>query len=367
MKGSKLAAARYAQLQTLARVHAVQKHFSPVTIIQRFFRGFRVRLRLLAEAYDRRVLPFPPSLIASFRRPPPPAFTAHELSSVRVPLSGTAAAAAPGSFEPTTPPVSRRSLSLQTDTLPRPAALQPVLFEERLPLSRTRTSTSVNAIGSAAMSGVGVVQPPPSARSPPPPVASGFRHSRTTARTTKAPTAQPELMYAYALFIIINNHCCILQIFRVIKNMSVNSTRDNNLFISREAMFASQTRAVKSKLYSLLYGDLCTSRVPTAGAFEKGALDEFASDESRPRAQAYERSTLQRMLQVKTSPSKLLAKMLLAHASTRAQPMPRRVRSAGALTSVRPAAALGAEQVAEADEERKREQLLFVPFRYRSL
>lgn len=231
----------------------MQKHFSPVTIIQRFFRGFRVRLRLLAEAYDRRVLPFPPSLIASFRRPPPPAFTAHELSSVRVPLPGTAASAsataagAPGSFEPTTPPVSRRSLSLQTDTLPRPAALQPVLFEERLPLSRTRTSTSVGAIGSAAMSGVGVVQPPPSARSPPPPVASGFRHSRTTARTTKAPTAQPELVYAYALTI---NAVRILQIFQVIKNMSVNSTRDNNLFISREAMFASQTRAGKSKLYS---------------------------------------------------------------------------------------------------------------------
>ena len=207
LKGTKLSAARLAQLKTLAQVHAVQKHFSPVTIIQRFFRGFQTRMRLLADAYERRVLPYPsslpPPLTSSYRRPP--VITPREISEraaaalatqspVRVPLLGAMAGTGTGggaTFEPSTPPGSRRSLSLQTDVVQRPAALPPVLFEERLPLSPTRTSGSFGAGG--------VPQPPPSVSSPPPPIASGFRHSRATARPSKAASAQTPLVYVQML------------------------------------------------------------------------------------------------------------------------------------------------------------------------
>ena len=203
IKGTKLSAARLAQLKTLAQVHAVQKHFSPVTIIQRFYRGFQTRMRLLADTYERRMLPYPSSLsppfISSYRRPP--VITPREISEraaaalstqspvlVQFPGATAGAGGGAGAFEPNTPPGSRRSLSLQTDVLPRPAALPPVLLEERLPLSRTRTFGSFGDAGAP--------QPPPSVTSPPPPVASGFRHSRTTARLSKAPSAQTALMYA---------------------------------------------------------------------------------------------------------------------------------------------------------------------------
>ena len=206
IKGTKLSAARLAQLKTLAQVHAVQKHFSPVTIIQRFYRGFQTRMRLLVDAYECRVLPYPstssPPFISSYRRPPviTPRETSERASAplstqspVRVPLPGVTAGAggaatAFAAFEPSTSPGSWRSLSLQTDVLSGPAALPSVLFEERLPLSPTHTSGSFGVAG--------VPQPPPSVSSPPPPVASGFRHSRATARPSKAPNAQTALMYA---------------------------------------------------------------------------------------------------------------------------------------------------------------------------
>ena len=90
----------------------------------------------------------------------------------------------------------------------------------------------------------------------------------------------------------------------------------------------------------------------TAGAIEKDVLDDFASDQKRQRAQAYERSTLQRMLQVKTSPSKLLAKMLLENPPTRALPAPRRAMSAATATTT------------SSEEAKREQQLLYVPFRY---
>ena len=93
-------------------------------------------------------------------------------------------------------------------------------------------------------------------------------------------------------------------------------------------------------------------------ANEKDALDAFASDQKRQRAQAYERRTLQRMLQVSTSPSKLLAKQLRENPPTRARPPHRRAMSAGVESATTKSSAPGPEPGAEREQ-----QLLYVPFR----